>query len=142
MNLADTAAILKRLATTYGKTVTEDQARSYHLVLGQYHRELAATAAMRVMGESKFMPTPAELQAEVRRVRLENRWSPVPEPFDAVCWWIMFSAGYASPDELTEADIRRANLAAYGVERPGLDRMISSADLAAAMREIISESAA
>ena len=140
MNLADTAAILKRLSETYGKPISEAQARGYHMVLGRRPRLLVAAATLTVMGACKFLPTPAEINQAVE-AELERGWQPLIETFDEVCAWLMFLNGYASPDELTEADIRRANLAAYGVERPGSEHLPSAAELAAAMQRIISESA-
>lgn len=104
--LADTAIVLKRLAAAYGQTITADQARAYQLVIGGWHRLDIAGAALELMGESTFLPRPAELRTALAARKTRGLfWTGCRNGADERCLWKMFEAGVTSVDDLSEAQI-------------------------------------
>lgn len=104
--LADTAIVLKRLAAAYGQTITADQARAYQAVIGTWPRMDLAGAAVELMGESTFLPRPAELRAALAARKTRGlSWTGCKMAADERCLWKMFELGVNSIDELSEAQI-------------------------------------
>lgn len=112
--LADLIIILKRLAEAYGQTITDDQTRAYHLVLGGYPRMVLVTTTAKAMREFTFFPRPAELVKIADKINANYSlpdWAKV----DEAAQWYMFRHNMTSTDELTEEDVdaiyREANVA-------------------------------
>jgi len=104
--LGETATVLKRLAAAYGQTITTDQARAYHAIIGQYARLEMAQAAIELMGEKTFLPRPAELRGKIMDRRTKGKWMVIRSDSDEACLWRMFEQGINSPGELSADEIK------------------------------------
>lgn len=104
--LSETAMVLKRLAAAFGQTITADQARAYHAVVGQYARMELAQAANDLMGEKTFFPRPAEVRAKIVEREIKGKQLVTHDPEDERCLWRMFELGINDPGELSEEDVR------------------------------------
>ena len=103
--LSETTLIMKRLSSAYGQNVDVERARAYHQVLGGYARMVLADAATIALTQgSQFLPKPVELLTVIQRNNLVTRWVGADRLVERT-WWFAFVKGYASTDDLTQADV-------------------------------------
>lgn len=103
---ADVVIILGRMAHAYGTTITADQARAYHTVLGDYPRMVLITATTQLMASSKFFPRPSEIIQLAKRINheyVEPEWAKIDEAMN----WYLYVHNLTSTDELTEEAIQK-----------------------------------
>lgn len=105
-SLGEVAFILKRLADSYSKPVSDEKVRAYHTVLQRYPRMVLVMASKRHVESSKFFPQVSELVEIAERVSrsyAEPDWA----KFDEATYWYLYVHSRDGLDELTEDDVQK-----------------------------------